>query len=325
MGNVISLQSFRGWVSGARPPSQDAAEMERGVTALASEITKICAGPRGITVLGWTLRMSLWSDQERSETARNERKELFQELSACAHKQDTLPTPARLDYLAARAYAGKIGNLDDLDRLVARIHAWDMAYEGLTASLLEGAGAALRDAIRAAKSGAVGNTAIKLTLREWDALEVVAAKKIGVPRVQQGEGCEQVLMDLDVRRGGAAENLLQDFAVFGPGLVRVAQGEDWRTVYQSLGVDPLLGYNQTLIDCAAICQGMARVSEGAPAWKTIVDICYLMRTRHNQMLHHPEKWETEYREETETRKNMLAAAADPERHYNALAESLFGK
>ncbi|RBL79174.1 hypothetical protein DDE05_59755 [Streptomyces cavourensis] len=141
----------------------------------------------------------------------------------------------------------------------------------------------------------------------------------------QGETCEQVLNDLDIRVGNRAQKLLQDFAVFGPGVVRVARGEDWRTVYESLGVDDMLDYDKALLDSAAICQGMARVSQGEQPGKTCMDISNLMRNRHIEMLHNPEKWGTEYREEIKIRQDMMAAAADPERHYKAVAEDVFGK
>lgn len=328
MGNLISLND-RGGRANITPASQQAVLMHSKVTAIGAKITRICAAPRTIidvTVMGERWKLSVaHADMDTRKEVRDDRRQFAEDLIASTYKGVTPPEPATLSRLAARAYVGKISNLGQLDRLVTRLYAWDLAHDGVTAALMEGSGDALRDAIRAAKSDTTGTPATKLTLAELDALEVVAVKAVGVPRVLEGENCEQVLDDLDIRAGSRAQELLQDFAVFGPGMVRVARGEDWRTVYQSLGVDDMRDYHKDLLDSAAICQGMARVSRGEKPGKTCTDISNLMRNRHIEMLHNPEKWDTEYREEIKIRQDMMAAAADPEGHYKAVVEDVFGK
>ena len=75
--------------------------------------------------------------------------------------------------------------------------------------------------------------------RKWNHY---AVEHLGIPRVQNGEGCELVRRELGIDDSQSAKDLLWVFATEGPGIYRVVKGEDWRTVFDSLQLErPELG------------------------------------------------------------------------------------
>ncbi|QHE92818.1 hypothetical protein PI93_013960 [Pandoraea fibrosis] len=179
-----------------------------------------------------------------------------------------------------------------------------------------------KKAVKHGKSCELVGKMCKLTGRQRNQLERYAVQHLGMPRVQKGESCKLVLMDLGVSASGSAKELLQAFAVEGPGVIRVANGEDWRTVYTSLGVDarkmerfPDSNFEFILRSNAAIRHGFDRMKNGEDGvaiarefgFSPSSDVAYRLTSQERA-----QHWYAD----------LMSLIEAPEEHYKEVAERL---